>query len=255
MKEAKPKSDGCPVDHSSSSNTNLEHNPLTNDIKFDSTPLDSQKEVLQKIRAVSGIPKSEFTPDHQPGGVDNWVYPSEQQYYNAMKRKGYNPSEKDIPVILHIHNVVNEQGWVKIKEWEALRGNTDPRLKKFLGRPKDLSPKAFILGLLGYSKPFDRHDWVVERDGEEVRYVIDFYSGKRNPNPSPTASPISMYLDVRPAIPQTKIVHSVAAMVDIIGFEFRKRFSVTSLPKASLGTHKFCSELIKHINRKENKEK
>ena len=25
--------------------------------------------------------------------------------------------------------------------------------------------------------PFDRHDWIVEReDGKEVRYVIDFYS-------------------------------------------------------------------------------
>jgi hypothetical protein len=23
--------------------------------------------------------------------------------------------------------------------------------------------------------PFDRHDWVVDRCGQEVRYVIDFY--------------------------------------------------------------------------------
>ena len=23
--------------------------------------------------------------------------------------------------------------------------------------------------------PFDRHDWYVDRNGEEVRYVIDFY--------------------------------------------------------------------------------
>ena len=127
----------------------LEYNPNTSDYKFGQSPHINQKEVLQTMRAVSSIPKSEFTPNHQPGGVDRWVYPSEQQYFNAMKRKGYNPLEKDIPVILHIHNVVNEQGWTKVKEWEALRGNTNPRLKKFLGRPKDLTPKAFFLGLLG----------------------------------------------------------------------------------------------------------
>lgn len=29
--------------------------------------------------------------------------------------------------------------------------------------------------LLGGPAPFDRHDWVVDRCGTEVRYVIDFY--------------------------------------------------------------------------------
>ena len=28
---------------------------------------------------------------------------------------------------------------------------------------------------LGGSLPFDRHDWYVDRNGQEVRYVIDFY--------------------------------------------------------------------------------
>jgi hypothetical protein len=32
-----------------------------------------------------------------------------------MKRKGYNPNEGDMPVILAIHNIVNEQGWTKVK--------------------------------------------------------------------------------------------------------------------------------------------
>lgn len=44
--------------------------------------------------------------------------------------------------------------------------------------------------------PFDRHDWFVEReDGTEVRYVIDFYSGQPEPG-----KPLSVYLDVRPAL-------------------------------------------------------
>jgi hypothetical protein len=43
--------------------------------------------------------------------------------------------------------------------------------------------------------PFDRHDWIVDRDGQEVRYVIDFYSGQPEPG-----RPLSIYLDVRPAL-------------------------------------------------------
>lgn len=47
----------------------------------------------------------------------------------------------------------------------------------------------------GYKLPFDRHDWVVDRCGRQVRYVIDFYAGP----PTPSGSP-SMHMDVRPAL-------------------------------------------------------
>ncbi len=66
-----------------------------------------------------------------------------------MIRKGYNPQESDVHVILAIHNIVNEQGWSKIKEWETLAGCSHPKLKQFIGRPKDLSPKARILNWMG----------------------------------------------------------------------------------------------------------
>ena len=46
--------------------------------------------------------------------------------------------------------------------------------------------------------PFDRHDWFVSRKvgdtTQEVRYVIDFYSGEPEPNGDPV-----FHLDVRPA--------------------------------------------------------
>ena len=66
-----------------------------------------------------------------------------------MKRKGYNPAEKDVPVILAIHNLVNEKGWSKILQWEDLIGCKAPKLIRFVGRPKDLSPKAYFLNMLG----------------------------------------------------------------------------------------------------------
>ena len=77
------------------------------------------------------------------------MYPSEQQYFNAMKRKGYNPNESDVPIILAIHNTVNERGWIQVKEWESLRGCSTPKLKRFMGRPKDISPKAYLKSFMG----------------------------------------------------------------------------------------------------------
>ena len=45
--------------------------------------------------------------------------------------------------------------------------------------------------------PFDRHDWIVRRPqtGEDVRYIIDYYSAPPLPDGSPVFS-----LDVRPAL-------------------------------------------------------
>jgi hypothetical protein len=117
---------------------------------FDHSRQAGQKTHLSTVRTVSTIPKGEFSPEHQPKDKEKWVYPSEQQYYNAMKRKGYNPSERDVPSVLYIHNVVNEQGWSKVKEWEAYCGDPNPKLKRFMGKPTQLSPKARIMGYLGY---------------------------------------------------------------------------------------------------------
>lgn len=51
------------------------------------------------------------------------------------------------------------------------------------------------LCLQGFKLPFDRHDWIVDRCGTEVRYIIDFYSGAPGPGGG-----TSMFLDARPAL-------------------------------------------------------
>ncbi len=62
---------------------------------------------------------------------------------------------------------------IQVMQWEKLHVNRcgGPRLKKFSGRPQDYSPKARLLNFLGYKLPFDRHDWVVDRCGKNVRCV------------------------------------------------------------------------------------
>lgn len=148
---------------------------------------------LSPQRIGSSIPRSEA--EEGPGG-GTWLYPSPQMFYNAMARKGYTPRAEDMDVIVTIHNMVNEQTWQEVLKWENYyHPGTEPKLRRFLGRPDSLSPRAcFRSYVLGYRRPFDRHDWYVEREGREVRYVVDFYSGN-SAGPSP-----SFHIDARPAI-------------------------------------------------------
>ncbi|KIX04614.1 uncharacterized protein Z518_05484 [Rhinocladiella mackenziei CBS 650.93] len=136
----------------------------------------------------------------------NWIYPSESQFFHAVMRKQTtsNPSDllSSINHIIPIHNAVNERAWTLIKAWE---GNSSaqcggPKLLSFKGLGSGaISPKARIKSLMGYTEPFDRHDWVVERcGGETVEYVIDFYQGKAEGKGKENS--LNFYLDVRPKL-------------------------------------------------------
>ncbi|KKF95842.1 putative cytochrome c1 heme lyase [Ceratocystis platani] len=129
----------------------------------------------------------------------NWIYPSEKMFFDAMKRKGHDARAADMRTVVPIHNAVNERAWQEIKEWEKpyLAGTACevPRLHSFSGLSTKLTPKARWNTLLGYQAPFDRHDWVVDRCGQTIEYVIDFYPGRPKPN-----GQLSFYLDVRPKL-------------------------------------------------------
>lgn len=53
-------------------------------------------------------------PGHQEPDTPVWMYPSEQMFYNAMKRKGWSPSEQDMKQVVAIHNGVNERAWSEV---------------------------------------------------------------------------------------------------------------------------------------------
>lgn len=115
--------------------------------------------------------------------------------------------------VIAIHNNMNESTWVQVLAWEALRpspvleSGLETKLLRFLGRPDELSPKARLKVLFGHSAPFDRHDWIVDRGGKEVRYVIDYYHDESavQLDQSPKhlkdfAALKSIKVDVRPAL-------------------------------------------------------
>ena len=128
-------------------------------------PAPMQRMPLDTSRQTSTIPKSDYNPDHQDDAKQVWEYPSPQMFFNAMRRKGYQPSEHDMGMVVAIHNAVNERAWGEVLAWEAMHKSAcgDPKLLKFEGRPKDLTPKARVNSWLGYGLPFDRHDWTVDR--------------------------------------------------------------------------------------------
>ncbi|OCH87417.1 cytochrome C1 heme lyase [Obba rivulosa] len=182
--------DKCPVDHSSSSSPWSRFFSSSPEPKDSQQPKASPPAQLPLDRETSSIPKAD-------GG--NWVYPSQAQFYSAMARKNHNPQAGDMKVIVPIHNAVNERAWAEVMKWEAGQGGEKcggVKLVSFKGRPGERSLRARWKALWGYSPPFDRHDWIVDRCGVRMRYIIDFYTGRSAGSP---ASNLSFYLDVRPA--------------------------------------------------------
>jgi cytochrome c heme-lyase len=170
-------------------------------------PNESANDVdLSKGRERSNIPKT--------GSEENWVYPSPQQFYNALMRKNKEVSSDPevMDAVVFAHNVTNEQTWIDIQKWEKmhLEQCKDVSLVRFVGRSEDLSPKAwFSHFFLPRGKPFDRHDWYVDRCGKQIRYVIDYYDDPRAENE------LDLTLDTRPAL------DSFSNLWDRIRFRFQ----------------------------------
>lgn len=142
----------CPVDHEAmakqSTGCPMEHEAINPNNMMPLTPRQlphpDQDFDLPTDRVTSTIPKGKGTEG------ENWVYPSPQMFYNAVRRKGGDADEDSMKTVVSIHNRVNEYCWGKIKQWESLRGNNEPKLSSFRGRYNDLSPKARFCMAMGY---------------------------------------------------------------------------------------------------------
>ncbi|KAL7624121.1 Cytochrome c1 heme lyase [Parahypoxylon ruwenzoriense] len=182
---------------------NASHSPLATNREISTIPRSSKPvDAAGETAAVAAA--APLANNEQETGADrasgNWIYPSERMFFDAMKRKGHDPRATDMRAVVPIHNAVNERAWAEIKAWEEpwIRGSScdGPRLHSFSGLSTRMSPKARINTLLGYQAPFDRHDWVVDRCGREIEYVIDFYAGRNGAQ----GGKLSFYLDVRPKL-------------------------------------------------------
>ncbi|KAF9926091.1 holocytochrome c synthase [Linnemannia zychae] len=197
---------GCPMHQA-----NAPLNPDNNIPNLAQAPYPDQEMALPTERVISSIPRGK-TDDNS-----KWEYPSPQQFYNALRRKGWETPESAIETMVDIHNWMNEEAWNEVMKWEKEHSDTccEPKLLRFQGRPQELSPKARIMSFFGAPKPFDRHDWVIDRCGKEVRYVIDYYGGEDDvENDVPV-----FHLDVRPAL------DSFGSAFDRLKFGVREGFA------------------------------
>ena len=102
---------GCPIQH------NYSQCPIDNSINplnkmpssISQSPAPLQSSLLSTSRTQSSIPK-----DHSA----KWEYPSPQQFYNALVRKGWVTPEEHIDTMVQIHNFLNEQAWLQVLKWE-----------------------------------------------------------------------------------------------------------------------------------------
>ncbi|GAA6012304.1 hypothetical protein JCM11491_007087 [Sporobolomyces phaffii] len=237
---------GCPVDHSAFEHAPRgEVNALNNIPDLAQQPAPGQKIDLPLERTISSIPRASSSSAAPPsacpvahatskpgdaapaaagaggkGGVEQWEYPSPQQFYNALVRKGWETPEESVEMMVNIHNWLNEEAWSQVRKWEERHDAGDrSSLASFQGRPQELSPKARYHLFMGkilpnyYAsvRPFDRHDWIVHRptagNGSSYmsggatapytshRYVIDYYHLADDQQGNPVFS-----LDVRPAV-------------------------------------------------------
>jgi cytochrome c heme-lyase len=163
---------------SSTSSTYSKYNPLNYMFSdLSQAPAPSQTVSLPTEREPSTIPKG--------SGDGNWEYPSPQQMYNALLRKGYTDTDASaVESMVSVHNFLNEGAWAEIVEWERRFGGGlkrgwemcrrgeegslagaglekganeeevgQPKLIRFMGRPKDMTPKAAFIQVMGKIYP------------------------------------------------------------------------------------------------------
>lgn len=100
----------------------MHQGPVTeklNELNMMPSQLSQSRQPDQKIdlpteRVISSIPKA-------ASGDSKWEYPSPQQFYNALRRKGWETPEEHIETMVDIHNFLNEEAWQQVLKWEAMR--------------------------------------------------------------------------------------------------------------------------------------
>lgn len=113
--------------------------PPENDTKTStstSAPSSTSRAILDKLNPLNYMPKNlsnapaanqtislplerEASTIPRGDGSGNWEYPSPQQMYNAMLRKGYTDTPADaVEAMVAVHNFLNEGAWAEIVDWE-----------------------------------------------------------------------------------------------------------------------------------------
>lgn len=111
----------CPMHQGSTSTPSTDINALNQmPANLSQAPAPGQALALPVDRTESSIPRSP-SPTGEAPPAPKWEYPSPQQFYNALVRKGWETPEEHVETMVHIHNFLNEMAWKEVLKWEAER--------------------------------------------------------------------------------------------------------------------------------------
>lgn len=171
----------CPVSHASQSATSSPACPLDSSIARSAqcpvdhgsvNPLNQMPDLSQQRQSHQFIdlPLDRTESSIPRDNASKWEYPSPQQFYNALVRKGWETPEEHVVTMVEIHNFLNEEAWEEVKKWEKRRteyvlissvahghshssSNDDIQLARFKGKPGEMSPKARLHMFAGWLLP------------------------------------------------------------------------------------------------------
>ncbi|KAI5299514.1 holocytochrome c synthase [Ascosphaera atra] len=250
----------CPVDHTNNPNSPFYVPPkdsTSNSLPSGGAPQEPEQSgasFMSKLNPLNYMPylsnkpmseeqKTKLDTERERSSIlrgdrdEEWVYPSDQQMFNALQRKGKGAPEDGIAAMVAVHNQLNEGTWNEIKAWERLlsrpltqawklcsmgeenvsllledesehlRKEEEPRLSRFQGRPNDLSPRATMFQTLARvfpekydgTPPFDRHDWFVQRQTPSGPKEVRYVIDYYNGGHDPMGQP-QFFVDIRPAV-------------------------------------------------------
>jgi len=99
-------------------------------VQHDGAPLNARNQMpdlpqhaIYQNQAVS-LSTERITSSIPRDASSNWDYPSPQQFYNALVRKGWGTPEEHIDTMVEIHNFLNEQAWNEVLKWESRHGES-----------------------------------------------------------------------------------------------------------------------------------
>jgi cytochrome c heme-lyase len=221
---------GCPVNHGKKSEPSA-----SGDVRVaaaaGAAPFSQQQHFPELQPEGENVPEN-FIPAAGRGNSEDgkaWLNPSANQLYRSLLRKDKAIQAEDAPAVATVHVAVTDNTWGEILTYEdlhkksavgansgiqicmtsllsqlmsallLLRQCPSVSLSRFQGMDGIYSFKAKLMKPLFGMKPFDRHDWFVDRCGKEVKYVIDYYAHEEPDPHNPGETSIDYFIDARPA--------------------------------------------------------
>ncbi|KAK3626751.1 Cytochrome c1 heme lyase [Elasticomyces elasticus] len=93
--------------------TDREISSIPRAVAPDHTPNSAEKAALPRATASHGSPANAQGDTGYDKESGNWIYPSQSQFFAAMRKKGHEAEAEDMSTIIPIHNAPGPRFWIR----------------------------------------------------------------------------------------------------------------------------------------------